>query len=500
MIEKTTNVITSLLKYAIAGVSGAYIVYFLVLAAIRIPYPFELEWMEGSTVDHVIRVATGLPLYCEPSLDFIPFRYAPLYYYVSAAVSAITGVGFVPLRLVSMLATIGCFVMIFLLVRRETESWFLGLLASGFFAATYPISGTWFDLGRVDMLFMLLLLAGLYVIRFHISLRSAILAGVLMSLCFLTKQLALMIVLPLLLYYLLIDRRLGTIFVCTMTFLIVGSSLVLEAFYDGWYYFYVFGMGKSISYSGTLLGRLWPFARVFVFNPFKIASLLGLFFLLWQLFRGRTLRARLFYAAAFVGMMGAAFLTRISAGAFHHNLIPGHAIMAILFALGAHALVCVANQGGGLLKRAAKPAVYSICLVQLVAIWYSSEKLLPTEADRQAGHEFVELLRSFDGEVMVPFHGYIPTFAGKKIHANRMALVDVERRTKGRPREKLRSEIRQAFQTKRWSAIILDHTWHEMEREGHYVSTGPVFEDTTVFWPVTGWHIRPQTIWVPAKE
>ena len=209
MMDKTISVITSFLKYVVAGISAAYIVYFLVLAAIRIPYPFELEWMEGSTVDHVIRVVTGLPLYCEPTLDFIPFRYAPLYYYVSAAMSAITGSGFVPLRLVSLLATIGCFVMIFLLVRREAKSWPLGFLASGFFAATYPISGNWFDIGRVDMLFMFLLLSGLYVIRFHNSLRSAILAGVLMSLSFLTKQLTLMIVLPVLLYYLLVDRRNG---------------------------------------------------------------------------------------------------------------------------------------------------------------------------------------------------------------------------------------------------------------------------------------------------
>ena len=45
--------------------------------AFRLPHLFEIEWMEGSMVDHVRRVIDGQPLYVAPSLDFVPFIYPP---------------------------------------------------------------------------------------------------------------------------------------------------------------------------------------------------------------------------------------------------------------------------------------------------------------------------------------------------------------------------------------------------------------------------------------
>ena len=45
----------------------------LYIFAHRIGYPFDLEWMEGAMLIHVWRMQRGLPIYVEPSLDFIPF-------------------------------------------------------------------------------------------------------------------------------------------------------------------------------------------------------------------------------------------------------------------------------------------------------------------------------------------------------------------------------------------------------------------------------------------
>jgi hypothetical protein len=53
------------------------LVTFTSVALRRLPYPYELEWMEGGIVTHVRVVLAGEPLYSAPSLDFTPFIYAP---------------------------------------------------------------------------------------------------------------------------------------------------------------------------------------------------------------------------------------------------------------------------------------------------------------------------------------------------------------------------------------------------------------------------------------
>jgi 4-amino-4-deoxy-L-arabinose transferase-like glycosyltransferase len=60
-------------------------------------------------VDHVLRVLSGQKLYVQPSLEFVPFIYPPLFVYLSAMVSMVTGVGFEPLRLVSFVSSLAVF-------------------------------------------------------------------------------------------------------------------------------------------------------------------------------------------------------------------------------------------------------------------------------------------------------------------------------------------------------------------------------------------------------
>ena len=47
------SVITRILRYAVLAASVWYVGVYLVVAWQRLPYPFELEWMEGGAVDHV---------------------------------------------------------------------------------------------------------------------------------------------------------------------------------------------------------------------------------------------------------------------------------------------------------------------------------------------------------------------------------------------------------------------------------------------------------------
>ena len=117
------------LRWAVFALALAFLALYFAIAPARIGYPFELEWMEGACVDHVRRVLAGRPLYVVPSLDFVPFVYPPLYFWVSAVAAKLIGVGFLPLRLVSFLSSLGCFAIIFPMVRRPSNlrrTWSIG--------------------------------------------------------------------------------------------------------------------------------------------------------------------------------------------------------------------------------------------------------------------------------------------------------------------------------------------------------------------------------------
>lgn len=67
-----------------------YLLAFVGVAWRRLPHPYQLEWMEGGSVEHVRRILSGDPLYPEPAIEFVPFIYTPLYFYVGAALAWLT--------------------------------------------------------------------------------------------------------------------------------------------------------------------------------------------------------------------------------------------------------------------------------------------------------------------------------------------------------------------------------------------------------------------------
>ena len=159
---------------------------------LRLRYPYELEWIEGGMVNHVARLRSGQPLYGAPSLTFTPDIYTPLYFVVSALVSVLTGTGFVSLRLVSIVASLVLLAALAKLADRETKDPVAAVVAAGLFAACYRISGAWLDIAREDTLCIALLFCGLVVARDARTGRRGVAAGALVSLSFLTKQVALL--------------------------------------------------------------------------------------------------------------------------------------------------------------------------------------------------------------------------------------------------------------------------------------------------------------------
>src|SRR5262245_10999487 len=149
----------------VLALAAAFPLMYLGVALLRIRFPFELEWMEGSMIEHLDRVRHGLPLYVAPTLAFTPFIYPPLYFWVSAALATVVGGGFLPLRLTSLLASLACLALVYLIVARGARSRVRAFLGACLFAATFRQGGAWLDIGRVDTLSLAFVLAGVWALR-----------------------------------------------------------------------------------------------------------------------------------------------------------------------------------------------------------------------------------------------------------------------------------------------------------------------------------------------
>ncbi len=468
-----------------------YVLVYLFIALSRLNYPFELEWMEGGSIEHIRRVLSGQPIYTAPSLTFTPFNYSPLYWWVSAGVAAVAGVGFLPLRLVSIVSSLVIFLFIYLIVQRETQRIFPGLVSTGIFAATYRASGAWFDVGRVDSLFLALLLIAIYLIRHHKSRAGFILAGLCIGASFLTKQIAIFMLAPIMLHSLVVARRQSFWLWMTTGIMIVGSTVVLMVTTQGWYQFYTYDLLRSEGTFPAMYTAFW-WHDLGLFVP--LAILLALVYLI--AISKTNWRDSLFWDALFIGMIGGTFVSRIHFGGFDNVLMPAYAVIAILAGLGIHWFFVQARELPVYKQAIISLIVSFLCAGQLVLLNYNPVAQIPTLTDVRNGQALVDQIRSVKGLVFVPSHGYLAVMAGKPFFAHAITIWSVS--TNDSPASQaLADEIAQAFRQQRFAAVFTDPKWTTPELETYYVPQQIKYIKPDAFFPVTGARTRPEIMWVP---
>ncbi len=485
------------LDYALFSIAVVYLVIYLWMVYQRLRYPFELEWIEGGMVDQVQRLLHGQSMYVAPSINYVPFLYPPLYFYISAAASLIFGGGLFPLRFVSFTASLVSFTVIFLIVRAETRDWRIALLSTGLFAAAFRVTGAWLDIARVDSLFLALWLLFIYFVRGRKSLGYSVLTGLLAALAYLTKQTALIACLPVLFYLFWCNWKYALSFLAVAALTVGITTLVFNQASAGWYGYYVFGLlSQQTEWVPVEFVTFWN-DDLLVHLP--LAILLNIFFLTDRLKRDRLILMQ--WLAILVGGLAGAFITRVKIGGYDNVLLPAYAVISILFGLGLSELLKLTRQLHVDFRGRLEGMLQIACLIQLVILAYNPYAQVPTKADLQAGQKFVRLLAEVKGEVFLPDHGYIPTLAGKQTYAQESAIWDVLRgnqMTKGKAL--LTEDLKNVISRQTFDEIILDSDldlhWCCVDIDQTYTRVGEVFLDQTAFYTVTGDRKRPTYIYV----
>jgi hypothetical protein len=466
------------------------------LFAGRATFPLDLEWMEGGMLMHAQRIAQGKGIYVEPSLEFIPFLYTPLYPALLAALSFVLPLGYLLGRVVSILAFAVALALVVVTSVGQTRgrgrtalAALIGIGGAGAIAASFVFTGYFYDLVRSDSLLLALEALALWLALRGQGWKSAALAGVLIALGFFAKQTATIVGTGLGLGLLVANYRRGLVYgLAAAATLAAGVGLLVKTS-GGWFWTYIFKLHQSHAFRKEAVTHIaLPFTEQFAWPLFLALALATVGLALSRRLR-RSDAILLFVAAAgeSAALIGfgtqwadsnafipaiffPAFATAVLAARLLDTALDGRKWGAMSVAAGVALLL-----GSQSLHTAPPVPVRDHVRPPIFAGWPRMNRVLPAVAsavpsaqDRVAAGRLLEELRALPEPLFIPFHTYYAVLAGKKPFVHRMGVRDVEAAL-GRPKG-----LDQAILDQQFAAIVLDWKsypgeWPNLDRRYHKI-------------------------------
>lgn len=458
------------LRLAAMGLSAFFVLVFLYTAMRRLHYPFEIDRVESGMITSVWRLRHGYPLYAAPSMEWASFLYAPLFFYLAAGFSKVMGLSYAPLRLVSVLSTLGSFGVIYAMVWKETRRWTAALVAVGLYASMYVIVLGWFDVGRVDSLSVFLFLLAVFATRRT----HPLLAAVVWLLAFHSKQTFLPLGFAMFLVEWQRPRRMlmGMAAFAAMAW---ASVAWLNHVTQHWYSFYAFGTTGALGWAPRPAAMFLPFD---LFEPLPIALAVIFAAIMLAPMRWRE-RDGLFFAIVTVLVGGAIWFVRAHAGANINATIPLYAWIAILTGVAVHRLLerwearWEAGDAPSAWASAGPALLWMALAVQLFGHLYRPGQILPTAGQLAARERFMASLKATPGDVWVVNHSYDGLLAGKPMHPDMDAFDAIM----GRHYAPAVDQFNSLMMQQHFSAVVLDHAPEGYKPEGLFTTPpfGPAY-------------------------
>jgi hypothetical protein len=481
--------------------------FFLVQALARVAYPYDLDVTEESLLLQALRMAQHLPVYGPPSAEFAAQQYMPLYTWLGGLLLRVAPAGFAPLRLLSLAATLTAAVLIGWIARRESGQAAVGLASGGLYLAGYRIAGGWYDLARVDSLFVALTLGGLAAAIYGRRLWTwRLLAALLLALATLTKQQGLVFALLVAGYLGLSAGRQAWWFVLAYLGAVLAPLAALQAASDG---AFLATMGLAFASplalerlalpaGGDLLGGmagLLPLGAAAALLAVRRAGWRAALDYPWLLF----------LAAA----LGISLAGRLSVGGDRNNWMPAYAMLCLTPGL----LAGLWRDQPALRRPALALTLLWLALLLQAGLtlvnpiyaltgYQRHDRFWPVAADRAAGERFVQRLAASDGPVWVMMHPWYAMLAGQEASVQVLPLWHARRRGQ----DPLPPDLVQRIASQYYAAIVSD--------ESAYFESDPVLlalieayyqpverlaaEDAPA--TLNGFLVRPQVVYVPHEQ
>jgi hypothetical protein len=480
-----------------------FIALFFYTALPRLLYPYDLDFIEDSMLMESLQFAQGKSVYVPPNADFNPHVYMPLFFWLGALLFKIGSPGLPLLRSISLGATLFTTILIYWIVIRESGLRWLGVVCAGLFLGGYHINGFWYEVARVDPLFVVLMLAG-FVLSIYAgdSNRKLIFSAVMLALAAFTKQTGFIIAAGLALYlFLKIGQRAG-VFLTTFSALTVIPMLVLNWRTDGWFFYHIFYIGSA---DPIEVSRLVNFLIKELFGI--MAGLSWLAFLIVVLGIQR-MRLKVFLERPWLIALSLAIvisgLGRMRVGGNINNRMPTYAILCIMPAIFMQMLAPQLSGPGQIDDRNhigwQNWVVAILMLVQFALGRYSPQRSIPNALMKQGGDRLIQQITSMQDPVLVMMHPYYALMAGKEPSTQIATLWYVRHRGE----KALPDDFVKRIQSHYYSAIISDESIFETQPDIHKLLTAYYLQTETINLnespsTMTGVLVRPKIIYYPKQ-
>ncbi|HLF26102.1 MAG TPA: glycosyltransferase family 39 protein [Anaerolineae bacterium] len=496
---------------------------YLLIAFSRIAYPYDLDFLEDSVLMQSARLAEAQPVYAPLNAEFVPHVYMPLYFWLGGLLVKLAGVSFAPLRLISLAATLATAVLIYWIARRAGGLRWVALACAGLWLGGYRLTDGWYELARVDPLFVALSLGGFMLgVYAGASTRRLVVSAVVLALAFLTKQTGVVFALGLSVYLLITVGRRAWLFVGVYAILIVVPVVVLNAQSDGWFNYYAFGIASS---NPIEIDRIVNYIRFELFGSLAALSVMALMVgvlsvrrLGLSVIRERPWLIGVTLAVLISGM------GRASVGGALNNLMSVYAWLCLSPALLVREwrIIQTTNplrpmtraEAAGLrtheplrlsssVLRLFSPRAELLAaaiLLQFALGVYNPFRFIPNAELRRSGDRLIARIAAIDGEVFVMMHPYYALLAGKPPSAQ----IAIAWHARERGVLPLPGDLVDRLQSRYYAAIISDESLFETDPplaellEAYYVRSELLTESDAPP-TLTGMVVRPQVVYVPRR-
>lgn len=386
-------------RLALSLLAGIFILFNAYLWTNHIGFPLFLEPMEGVVWQHFARAASFQPIYPQPSPEFVPLAYNPLYYVLSVPFSWLFGVNLATLRMVAILGMIGSGIILYLVVRSETGSRWWGVMAVGLYAAAYRVMESYLDTAHSDSWLLFSALLGSYLIYRNRSRTQNLMGVVVLVAAFWFKQHGSLFALTGLLYLTWRDGLRKTLLYWGVAILLGPVAYIFAGPQVFGPYFHYFTWTVPRGWSELNIATIWRYAW-FAATRYPILAVSAGLWILWLLFKEpRRLNIWHFqFVAAFMsGLMGS-----LDPGSLNNIYIP----------MGMWSILCgtiALHEGATRIKVLQQYRIDQVALYITLAVFLFNPLLVivsPQAPTRYA--ELVSMLRGLDGPVYSPSLGQLP--------------------------------------------------------------------------------------------
>lgn len=434
------------------------------------------------------RILHRLPIYTKPTIDYVPMMYPPGFYLLGSFLIILFGEHLWSLRLISFVSSIISGILIFEIIRKITKSPFFSFLGAGIFFGAFKITGFWYDLARVDSLFIMLVLLSLYLIVSWENSLSIITSSFSLSFAFFTKQSGIFFITATIVWLFFFLRKRLPLFLLILIPMCLSITLILDHLSDGWYLYWVYKLPK---YQPLLKDKLILFKSDMLKGLPVICGMGIVWIFLFILKRDNIFNFKLLISLFLLSSFIVSLLGRGIEGGVENAIIPFVAISSITTG------IAVAN-----FSKKLRLAIYGIVIFQFVIFFYNPAANIPSKMDRICGDKFLKILSSINGDVFLPYHGFYLIKAHKKPCAYTMGLFDVLKdRDNGRAiMDDWTALFKERLEKKGYAAIITS-TEGSVSFENfiriYYKEGGVLFDEEKAFFTIAGWKRRPNYVYIP---